>query len=329
MVKYLGEINSDFDSVNKKYVDETLQNDFEFKVFQQTFSQSDVSSFDKYVSIEEGWTPYGFFTIGTEGAVGYGYQSYPTELTANNTVRCRGWCNVNGGQQIRIWVPCYRKRVAKNLLAYTTKDTLWSGNSTGSYTCNLSQSWKDYDYLDFKFTNGGNRIWRRIQVPSLIEMLTNGGQLLEPIGWNGEDRRLIIYKAGTTNKTLKMNLNGSIYLQEIIGYRVVPEKDLGGNVVVKQIITGRCDGSGYFKDNNSNPITLPAGKVLLSARPCTLAEGQSSSFWNVLKNSGSKVIPLYNPSDSNTNAWSILLRGWDDSNNYANITGIKMEIAYA
>ena len=328
MTKYLGKIENDFDITNKKYVDDCLQNDYEFKVFQQTFSQSGVSSYNKIVTIEEGWVPYGFFTVGTEGAVGYGYQLYEVELISPTQVRCQGWVNVNGGNQIRIWLPCYRKRVAKNLLAYTAEDVLWSGNITLDATCNLSNSWKEYDELEFKLIDSGSGIYKTIKVKDLQDTINDSSlsQQLMPVAWNSTDRRLIIFKQGTSESALKININGNIHLTKITGKRILPAT--GGYIVTKEIVTGNCDGSGYFKINN-NPINLQQGKILLSARCCTLAEGQSTTFWNTLSAQGSKIIPLANPNNTNTNAWSILLRGWDDSNVYANMTNIKMEIAYA
>lgn len=328
MTKYLGKIENDFDITNKKYVDELLQSDYEFKVFQQTFSQSGVNSYDKIVTIEEGWVPYGFFTVGTEGGVGYGYQSYATELISPTQVRCKGWVNVNGGSQIRIWLPCYRKKLKKNILAYTTEDVLWSGNITLDATCNLSNSWKEYDELEFKLKDGGSGIFKTVKVKDLQDVINDSSlsQYLTPVAWNSTDRRLIIFKQGTSETALKLNINGNIYITKIIGKRIIPATE--GCMITKEIITGNCDGSGYFKINN-NPINLQPGKILLSARCCTLEEGQSTTFWNILSAQGSKIIPLANPNNTNTNAWSILLRGWDDSNVYANMTNIKMEIAYA
>lgn len=329
--RYFGKTENKYDIVTKVYVDETLQNFYEFKTYTQQFSQtSGTNSFDKIMTIEEGYKPFGFFTVRTEGGVGYGYQSYnDLEMISPTQVRLRGWWNSNGAAQIGFYLPCYRQKLALNTLAYTTKDTLWTGDFTIDNTCNLLHPWKDYDYLDFKLVDGGSRLWKRVYVSNLIEALTNKSQQLYPMSWNSTDRRLIIFTSGTTDTALKVNINGNLYLQEIIGYRVIPEKDLGGSVVIKQIVTGKCDDSGYFKTSSGMPWDIPAGKVLLSARPCTLEEGQSSTFWNAVLNYGSKIIPLYNPNSNNNNWWSILMRGWDDTNNYANMTNIKVELAYA
>lgn len=324
MVKSLNKPTTDYDITNKKYVDKLLQNEYEFKTFigYITTSGSGSRSFQIDVTVEEGYIPFGISTFETQGAVGYGYQSYTINKISSTKYRVSGWYNVSGATGIQVWVPCYRKKLNKNLLAYTTTDVLWSGSINSQTTCNLTNAIGEYDYLEF-CCGAGNAssafsMVYRYSVATILAKHGSGNFLLN-LSWDASTNRYIYIDVATisaTSKALRFLFGNQSSLYQIRGIRVIPEKDLGGSVVKKITLTGRNDGNGYFKING-NSFELPDGAIPVG---CRIKDVTGSV-------SGARQI-FYQDSMSNKNLWTVGFSRWDGDSSVWGNKNLTIEVAY-
>lgn len=139
-----------------------------------------------------------------------------------------------------------------------TETSLWDGNKTGDYSFTLSENWHDYDYIKFACKDGGSYIpICTISVSSLESAFNNSTyvQILIPIAWNETDRRIILFKNGSSDTVFKINMNGGVYLTKIVGIK--------GNIDIStlQLQSGITSGTSSIASGTNSwqiTITLPS-----------------------------------------------------------------------